>query len=279
MVTGFRNHVLPHISARVFIEDRLQRYADAYEIIIGLRKTGTEFAPFLIHYINQLRALDHVGWRAPALKYLVDGDLEEKAATAFFRKLERLSFGLQFTIPDRDARGRRYRRVITAIDDKQLHDENSPLDLTDDEKKRLAERLQGRFATFRQRRAMSLRLNAVLPGGMSISPDADATLEHILPRNPKANSEWLKLWPKASERRELIDCLGNFTLLTNAENQEADRQEYEDKLKVFFKNKTPSYALSENLRDYKKWTPAAVRTRRDYFIALLCKEWDLPLPE
>ena len=31
-------------------------------------------APLVIQYIDHMRALDHAGWRAPALKYLVDGD-------------------------------------------------------------------------------------------------------------------------------------------------------------------------------------------------------------
>ena len=279
MVTGFRNHVLPNVSAREFIEDRLQRYADAYGIIIGMRKPDTEFPPLVIQYIDHMRALDHVGWRAPALKYLVDGDLAEDKATEFFRKLERLAYAMQFVILDRDARGRRYRRVITAIHEHTLSDENSPLELKEDDTKRFAERLFGRFATFRQRRAMSLRLNALTPGGVCVSPDADATLEHVLPRNPKANSDWLKSWPNAAERRELVDCLGNFTLLTNAENQEADRQEFDKKYEVFFRKKHPSFALSETIRGKSNWTPEVVRERRDLFIKLLCEEWRLPIPD
>lgn len=279
MVTGFRNHVLPHIPARVFIEDRLQRYADAYEIIVGLRKTDTGFPPFIIQHINHMRALDHVGWRAPALKYLVDGDLAEGPATDFFRKLERLSYAMQFVVSDRDARGRRYRKVITAIDENAIDDSESPLDLKEEERKKLAERMFGRFATFRQRRAMSLRLNALVPNGVCLSPDADATLEHVLPRNPKANSEWLKVWPNAAERRELVDCLGNFTLLSNAENQDADRREYMEKYEIFFKKGAPSFVLSESIRDKTQWTPDVVRARRDYFIKLLCEEWRLPLPQ
>ena len=280
MVTGFRNHVLPHMPARVFIEDRLQRYAENYEILSGLRKTGSDFPQKAIHHINHLRALDHYGWRAPALKYLVDGDRSHDATVAFFEQLERLAYMLQFVVQDRDARLRRYKRVIADINNGvSPDDESSALQLKSDEKPKLAERLKGRFATFRQRRAMSLRINALVEDGISLSPDSDSTLEHILPRNPKAGSDWLILWPSAGVRRELVDCLGNFTLLTNAENQEADRKEYSEKKALFFRNGKPSHHLSTSLRTVEEWSPEVVKKRRDAFVELLCKAWKLPIPD
>ena len=276
MVTGYRNTVLNNISARGFVDDKLPRYADAYEILSSPRRPGIGVSQNVAKYIDFMRALEHSGWRAPALKYLVDGDLDDAKATAYFKALERLAYTLQFVVTDREARLRRYRRIITAISDgDNLYGEDSPLSLKPEEKTKLSERLVGRFATFRQRKAMSLRINALLPGGRAISLDADATLEHILPRNPKANSQWLTIWKNAGERRELVDCLGNFTLLKNAENQEADRQDFQEKKVVFFRNGAGSYRMSHDLQAIDSWTPDVVRKRRDYFADLLRQEWDL----
>ena len=278
MVTGFRTHVLPHIPARVFVEDRLPRYAEAYEILSGRRRSSSGVPSMISRHVDFIRALEHSTWRAPALKYLVDGDLAEEPAVNFFKRLERLAFVMQFVVSDRDARGRRYRRVIQAIDKgEDLLAPDSPLSITNEEASRMSDRLAGRFATFRQRRAMSLRLNALLPGGNAISPDADATLEHVMPRNPKANSQWLAIWRNAAERREMVDCLGNFTLLKNAENQEADRQEFAEKKAIFFRHGTASYRMSDDIEAVDAWTPDVVRVRRDYFVDLLRREWQLEM--
>lgn len=276
MVTGYRNHVLTQVPARVFLEDRLPRYVDAYEIISGLRPAGNGFPPAVVRYIDHIRSLEHINWRAAALKYLVDGDMSETAATRFFAGLERLAFTMQFVVSDRDARTRRYRRVINAISEgDDFTQPGNPLEITDEEKTKLSDRLIGRFATFRQRRAMSLRLNALVPNGTALSPDADATLEHVLPRNPSAKSKWMEDWPDATVRRELVDCLGNFTLLTNAENQDADRVEFDQKKDVFFKNGSASFRLSDDIANITQWSPDQVRRRRDWLADLLRKEWEL----
>ncbi len=276
LVSGICNHVAKEHTARVFLEDMLPRYVEAFEIIIGHRKPDGDFAEDIRGKINFMRALEHQGWRAPALQYLVSGDLSPRAMASFFTGLERLSYVLQFTQTDSNKRSRRYRRIITAIEEKEdFYSPDGALDLTREEKSALVERLRGRFATFRQRRAMSLRLNAVVEGGKAVSPDADATLEHILPRNPKPDSQWLKDWPDANQRRELVDCIGNFTLLENAENQLADRNEYSEKYGIFFKNGTPSFQLTESVRPHQQWTPEIVIARRDMLADLLAREWQL----
>ncbi len=276
MVTGFRNHVLPHIPARTFLEDHLPRYVDAYEIISGLRRAGDSFPAEAAQSIDHIRSLEHANWRAPALKYLVDGDMSQAPATRFFAGLERMAFTLQFVVSDRDARTRRYRKVVNGITEGvDFGAPDSPLAISDEERARFSDRLIGRFATFRQRRAMCLRLNALVPGGQCLSPDSDATLEHVLPRNPRAGSNWLKDWPNAGERRELVDCLGNFTLLTNAENQEADRLEFDDKKAVFFRKDGATFRMSDDIKRIARWSPNVVRQRRDWLADLLRKEWDL----
>lgn len=276
MVTGFREHVISKIPARVFVEDYLPRYVDAYEKINGVRQSGSGFPEAARHSIDFMRCLEHVGWRSPALKYLMNGDLAPERMEAFFNKLERLAFAMQFVISDRDARTRRYKRVSTAIDTNgAIWADDSPLELSADEKRKLSERLIGRFATFKQRKAMSIRINALVPNGAPVSPDIDATLEHIMPRNPKEGSYWLKFWPNQNEHRELVDCLGNFTLLTNAENQEADRSDFSEKKAIFFRNQSASFNMSDDIADINDWTPDIVRARRDKFADLLRKQWDL----
>ncbi len=276
ILSGYRDHIVPEMSARVFLEDMLPRYVDAFELILGLRQPGQGFPQQAWNHMLHLRSLEHSSWRIPVLRYMISGDLSPDVLTKFFREMERVAFAMQLTRPDGNFRLRRYNRISNAIENgDDLFAEDSDLILKPEEKKMLSERLEGRFATYRQRRSLSLRINSIINDGVATPPDWDATLEHILPRNMPAKSNWTKMWPSTNQHRELVDSIGNFTLLNNAENQEADRQDFEAKKKLFFKNGDPSFALSRDIQNITEWTPETVRERGRRLADLLRAEWEL----
>jgi hypothetical protein len=137
------------------------------------------------------------------------------------------------------------------------------------------ERLRGRFPNFKQRRALLMRISAAVPNGAALQPATDCTVEHILPRTPPKGSDWYDEWSRAKDRDELTECIGNFTLLPHAENQEADRKSFGEKLGIYFRNGAPAFALTADLKGRKRWTPDDVRVRRDQLIAYLVKDWSL----
>jgi len=154
--------------------------------------------------------------------------------------------------------------------------DSSPLSISRDEAKKVRERLLGRFATFGQRRAMALRLNAALEGGRTLPPEADATVEHVLPRNPGEDSYWNTTWPDAQKRRELCDTLGNFILLPHSENQRADRLDYRAKKKVYFNGSGGAhFALTRDLEQQEAWTADVVRQRTERLADILMRDWGL----
>ncbi len=277
ILSGYRDHIVPEMTARVFLEDMLPRYVDAFELILGLRLPGQGFPSGAWNHMLHLRSLEHSSWRIPVLKYMMSGDLSPDALERFFKRIERVAFTMQFIKPDGNFRLRRYNRIAKAIETgEDLDAEGSPLDLTAEEEITLSERIEGRFATYRQRRALSLRVNSIVNNGVAVAHDSDATLEHVLPRNIPNNSYWSTNWKSSNEHRELVDCLGNFTLLTNAENQDADRNDFSVKRNIYFSNGDPSFALSHDIKSYQDWTPEIVKKRRKELADLLRKEWALP---
>lgn len=277
LIAGFRKTVLNRISPQELLTELLPRYVRAYEEISTGRVEFGEASTEVGDYLNRMRALDHQGWRAPALKYLVERRTDEARAPEFFRRLERLAYVLQLIVHKRDQRDKRYRRVIDALHaERQLFSANGPLAITPDEARRVRERLLGRFATFNQRRAMALRLNAALADGQTLPPEADATVEHVLPRNPDPASHWLTTWPDPAKRREYCDTLGNFVLLPHELNQQADRMDYRDKKKVYFNGNGAPFALTRDLADQDAWTAEIVRHRTERLAEILCRHWDLP---
>lgn len=275
LVAGFRRAVLSKIDAREFLDKHLPRYVEAYEEITTGEIDAGKHTTFVRAKLNQLRALEHKNWRGAAIKFLVDRRDDHDAAPAFFQGLERLGHIVQLIIHDREARHKRYRRVLDlAGTNKEIDPEGGPFAISRDEAKKVKDRLHGRFATFGQRRSMALRLNAALEGGEALPPEADATVEHVLPRNIAKDSFWLTTWPDVHKRREQCDTLGNFVLLPHELNTKADRLDFRSKKEIYF-SEEPVFALTEDLRFINSWTPDVVRKRTEQLADILIKEWNL----
>lgn len=279
LVSGYRKSNLGRMSPRTFLGTILPEYVRAYqEINTGEVDLG-DASEEVSDYLHRLRSLDHYNWRAPALKFLVENRTAPDIAPDFFRHLERLGFILQLVVHNREQRTRRYRKVVDAIDPKKPINYGSrlgPFFVSKDEARKVKERLLGRFATFGQRRALALRLNAAFSDGETIAPEVDATVEHILPRNPDKGSHWLTLWPNHKDTRELCDTIGNFILLPNAVNQAADRMTYHEKMKVYFNGAGgEQFALTRDVEHEHLWTPDTVRQRTLRLAKILCADWGL----
>ena len=276
MVTDLIAASIPRGGFRTFLGEQLPRFVNAYDAVVNGNTGGNNLGPEALRRICYLRSVHHESWRAPAIAFLVDHAHSTEQADRFFWALDRLAYTLQYSVKDREYRHKRYRRVLDAMDKPGvLFDSDSPLDLTGREKSDLIERLRGRFPNFKQRRALLMRISASAEGGIALDPKTDCTVEHILPRTPSKGSEWYEEWSKARDREELTECIGNFTLLTHAENQEADRKSFNDKLAIYFRSGEPSYAYSNDLKNRTRWTPEDVRVRRDALIQRLAQDWGL----
>ncbi|MEZ5939357.1 MAG: DUF262 domain-containing HNH endonuclease family protein [Hyphomonadaceae bacterium] len=258
-----------------FIQDVLPRFVDAYHAAVLGNFSAMKIDPGVTRFLTFLQSIHHEQWRAPTLKYLTDGAHDPEEAVRFFRALERLAYMLQYTNTPREYRHRRYRRVMDAMDKGTLFEPGSPLNLTGEEKATLVRRLRGKFPNYPQRRALLMRINACVENGAVLPPTVDATVEHILPKTPKRDAEWNDAWANPQDQDDLIETLGNFTLLTRDENQEADRKSFKEKLEIFFRNGKPTFALTEDLRGLTEWTPQNVRERGERLVAALVSEWEL----
>lgn len=278
LVSGLVTGISRQSSVADFLDKRLPRYVDAYDAVISGRVDGLRIGDEAKRRICFLRSIHHESWRAPAIRFLAEFNYDEAMADRFFWALDRMAYAMQYSVKEREYRHKRYRRLLEAMDrPDSLFDAGSQLDLTSRERTDFLERLRGRFPNFKQRKALLMRFSAAVEGGVALDPSADCTVEHILPRTPNKGSAWFEEWSRARDRDELTECVGNFTLLTHAENQKADRRPFLEKLEdVYFEGgKEASYALSNDLKGRTRWTPDDVRTRRDALIQSLAKDWGL----
>tara|TARA_R110002051_G_scaffold2408_3_gene12592 strand:- start:3795 stop:5474 length:1680 start_codon:yes stop_codon:yes gene_type:complete len=277
LISAFPKAVLSKVDPRKFLEEVLPRYVEAYRLITTGDVQDGPNARVVSDKLNQMRALDQSSWRAPALKFLVERGVDDPQAPDFFTRLERLAFVIMLVVTDRDQRNKRFNKVMEAItNNRTLFAKNGPLAVDRSDSKKARERMLGRFATFAQRRAMALRLNAALEDGVTIPPESDATVEHVLPRNIHEDSHWLTVWPDPAKRREQCDTLGNFVLLTHKVNQKADRQDFRAKKEVYFNGGGGmDFALTRDLQDQDAWTADVVRKRTEMLVEILCQVWGI----
>lgn len=277
LVSAFPKAVLSKVDPRTFLDEVLPRYVNAYQLITTGEVQDGPNATIVSDKLNQMRALDQSSWRAPALKFLVERGVSDPKAPEFFTRLERQAFIIMLVVTDRDQRNRRFNKVMDAItNDRTLFAKSGPLSVDRSDARKARERMLGRFATFAQRRAMALRLNAALEDGLTIPPESDATVEHVLPRNIHEDSHWLTVWPDPAKRREQCDTLGNFVLLTHKVNQKADRQDYRAKKDVYFNGGGGmDFALTRDLQDQHAWTADVVRKRTEMLVNILCEAWGI----
>lgn len=276
----FPKAVLSKMDARTFLDTHLPDYVRAYSMILRGEPDYGDHSDAVRAPLNHLRLLDHHLWRVPALAYLYQNREDGEAAAAFFRLLERFGYAMMLYVTNSDARRKQYARLTRAIlDNKPIFHRNGPLNFSRDDKRRIRERLTGRFVNFMQRRAVALRLNAALENGEQITSDQDASVEHVLPRTVPDDSHWNKIWPSAAVQRELAETAGNFAIVPRHVNRVADRLEFREKKKLYFAEGVRVFALTEDLRDRETWTPDDVRARTEQLVDILMAVWFPDGPE
>lgn len=270
----FSKAVLSKVDARTFLDEHLPDYVSTYNAILRGEPDYGAFSEAVRSPINHLRLLDHHLWRVPALAYLYRQRENGAEAAEFFSLLERFGFVMMLYVTNSDARRKQYARLTKAIlDGKPLFHRNGPLNFSREDKRRIRERLTGRFVNFMQRRAVALRLNAALENGQQISSDEDASVEHVLPRIVPEESHWNRIWPSAAVQRELAETAGNFVIVPRHVNRIADRLEFREKKKLYFADGVRVFALTDDLRGRETWTPDDVRERTEQLVDILMGVW------
>jgi len=115
-------------------------------------------------------------------------------------------------------------------------------------------------------------INDTLLGKGGSVTDPKITLEHIIPENP--DDWWEKhLNNKKLEHEDLVSRLGNFTLLTEDENNSIQNSSYPEKYKVYSKSILP---VNKDLKKFSDWDDKAILEREQFFAKIAIRQgiWD-----
>ena len=279
--TEFQAHVLGNLqseNSNSFIDNELEPYADAYEIVTRESYESTEGADKVNAFLRHLNRLDNFDWIPPTIAYFRRYKEQTDKLLQFVRDLERLAYGLFIRRANINERIERYGGVIGAIENgRRLFDDGSPLQLSSAERQQILDRLDGDvYSLIRLRKPLLLRLDSVVAEEGASYDHKIVSIEHVLPQSPQAESQWLKWFPDEVERKLWTHRLANLVLLSRRKNTRASNYEFERKKNEYFqRHSTTTFALTTQVVNQSEWTPKVLKGRQKELIDALQKEWRL----
>ena len=99
-----------------------------------------------------------------------------------------------------------------------------------------------------------LKLDLIYRGSSTpMIPQAIASIEHILPRNPSTDSQWVKDF-SAAEREEWTNKLGNLVLISRRKNTSQGNRDYVEKKEKYFERNIEMFPNSIRIyQNYPEW--------------------------
>lgn len=282
ILDGFRADVIETVGdpARL-IDDVLLPYGAAYYVIRNTtyQHADSTIAQAVNAMLRWLNRLDNSDWVPPGLLYLSLYHESPERLLRFFTQLERLAASMMIRRQFGDKREKRYRALLQAIQrGDNLSHASSPIQLMPHEREATVAALSGDIylMTARPRNYLLERLDASLADVGAVYYHDSLTVEHVLPRNPPADSEWRRLFT-AEERARWTHRLGNLVLLSRVKNERAGNYDFATKKARYFAGKDgiSPFALTMQVLRETEWTPKVIERRQRELIAHLSQLWRL----
>ncbi len=282
VLDGFRAHVMTAVTdPHQLIDDVLVPYGSSYYVINSASYHNPLSAERINGLFRWLNRLDNSDWVPPAMVYLSQHHDNPDRLARFLGELERLAASMMIRRQYAHRRIPRYAALLRAIGrGDNLSQPGSPIQLTAEEREATIATLAGDLYLMppRPRNYVLLRLDSSLAG----TPDAvysysALTVEHVLPRNPSDQSEWVRWFPTVEERAAHVHRLGNLMLLSRTKNAQASNYTFAKKKDVYFTGRTgvSPFALTTQVLRESEWTPQVVERRQRELLAHLAQLWRL----
>jgi Protein of unknown function DUF262/Protein of unknown function (DUF1524) len=274
VINGIRA-LMDEMGGQRFLTEVVQPYAAITHQIINANHAGSlQSAQInrLLTYLGWQRSAD---WMPSTMLWMKLHRNDPTQILAFLREMDRFAYSLRLQCLATN------KRTAKQINDNPDREPSTlSFGFSDKEQRHVASNL-GRLHERNNQicKLLLLRINDEIAGGLQ-NVDADKySVEHILPKNPPADSEWLQLF--TSEQRErFVQALGNLTLVTRPQNERASNLNFAEKQAIYFEAKGPAaLPITQELAGLKEWGPAEVAARANLMLARVREIWQLPLVE
>ena len=279
LIAEFREFVPSRNDPVRFIDAELIPYGDAFEAIIDRHFESFRHAGQINNVLGHLARLDNFDWQPPAIEAFAKRKQDPDFILRFVVDLERLAYGLFLIRADTNDRMQRYGALLQAIQaSSDLFDAASPLQFNDKEKSSILRALDGDIYTeTRIRLPLLLRLDSMLSAGGAVYDSPIISVEHVLPQNPEAGSQWTTDFPDQALRDAWVHRLANLVLLTRRKNSQANNADFALKKGKYFSTKAgvTNFALTSQVLSEPDWTPMTLQQRQKALIDEIARVWRL----
>lgn len=274
----FRRDVADRFDPAQLIDHEIGPLAEAFQVVRDASFEATQGAERINVPLVQLSRLDNADWVPPAMAFVRAHDNDPAHLARLLEDLERLAYGLLLLGANVTNRIARYGRLLRDLSDqKDLLSDSSPLQLDQDEQKRIVEALDGPLY-WRQRVCLPvlLRLDSLMADAGARYEHKVISIEHVLPQTPPAGSLWIEWFPDDNERQVWTQRLGNLVLLSRRKNTAAQNFEFDRKRDTYFKKGgVAPFALTADVLNSKSWTQEHLSERHQRLRELLTTHWRL----
>lgn len=261
-----------------FVDSILLPYAEAFERTIAQDfGPGDEWAA-VNSWLKRLAWIDNRDWRPPALWAIRNHPDDAVFLASFLKRLERIAASSllrgEYTTP----RIGRYLDILRELKE-GAGLEAASLELTEQEKSEARSAVKGEIYRMQAQRAryILLRLDELLAQNPGAAYDHRViSIEHVLPQHPAPGSAWEAAFT-LEQREQWTHRLGNLLLLNHRKNSQARNFDFETKKAKYFRIGSGSavFALTTQVLQYDRWTPAIVKERQEDLTGALITEWGL----
>lgn len=291
IISSLRRAVQRHGGPRRFVTDVFTPMAEAYLEVKGAQ-TERRVTGEAENWLTALRWLEQHGdddWVPIAMIGLERLSSDPDALAIFLRALDRYAHGLMALGCGRDARRRKYAPILAAV--------KAPSRMPDPERlfafsaqnqkaivRNIATRIHlidpptARLILVRADQALSGRSFAYYQSYLDLDRNDPqrVTVEHVCPKGEIKEGEWLKHFPRQTQRLRAAHCIGNLVLVSEEQNRRVSQRDFAAKKKVFFPvGQYSPFVLTEMLRDEVDWDGAAIERRYLVVMQALTELWEL----
>lgn len=272
---GFPKFVKDFASPAAFVKEILEPMGETFYLLRQQTKFASQFGADAGKRLAHLNRLDNSDWISPALLFFSKPGVDKDQALVFMRHLETLAYYLFLKRADINERIARFAQVLKEISVGGW--KNGSITLSMQEKQQFKELLNGPiYEMTRVRLPLLLRLDSELSGGGATYEYDILSIEHVLPQNPSADSEWRKNFTD-EQRLFWTHKLSNLVILTHRKNSSASNWDFETKKKKYFTGKdgVSPFPLTTGVLNTSDWTESVLNERQKDLIEKLVIGWEL----
>lgn len=279
LLEEFSVNILEKINPKDLIDKYIVPYSNAYNELkneIYVSSKNAESINNLLYWLNKTRNYD---WMPVAIKFLAEHENDSDAILWFIIRLERLASYLFVTAKGLNQRLNRYKEVLEEMELEVDNYQNiKSLDLKELEKEEFIKTLDGDIYTLLsyRRNYVLQRLNSFVSDGAVKFNGKIFTIEHVLPQNPRKDSQWLTVWSE-TDRKIWVNKIANLVALTRQHNSQAQNYDFEEKKQKYFQssNGVTSYPITTQVNNIKRWDPETVEKRQEKLMKVFIDKWGL----